>query len=288
MPITQLAKTCFHVTDPIRASLVVALCLALPTVAAGTNIVDFEDLPLAPGTFYNGSDFAGGFTSHGAFFNNTFTDFGSFTAWQGWSYSRVTDQLTVGPSNQYAAFQPPNGGGDGSSNFAVGFAFSPGDAVIELPNGRSPASVSITNTTWVARVLLEGDPFGFAKKFGGPSGNDPDFFRLTITGLDEADAPVGAVEFLLADYQFSDNSQDFVIDEWTTVDLTSLASATKLSFGLDSTDNSDFGMTTPAYFALDNLVLVPEPQGFLLLALGGAAVPVVGARYRRRRRNVET
>jgi hypothetical protein len=26
----------------------------------------------------------------------------------------------------------------------------------------------------------------FAKKFGGPAGNDPDFFKLTITALDAA------------------------------------------------------------------------------------------------------
>ena len=32
--------------------------------------VDFEDLPLEPESFYNGSDGAGGFVSRGAFFNN--------------------------------------------------------------------------------------------------------------------------------------------------------------------------------------------------------------------------
>ena len=148
-----------------------------------------------------------------------------------------------------------------------------------------PASVEITNTTWAALVMLTGDPNGFAKQFGGPSGNDPDFFRLTITGLDDTDTAVGAVEFYLADYRFTDNSQDFVIDQWTTVDLTSLAGATKLSFGLESSDTGPFGMNTPAYFALDNLVLVPvpEPGSFMLAAIGGAVVCWLSASRRRTR-----
>ena len=277
---------------PLLATVLSASWLFSPADTAraagiALDVVDLEDLALAPESFYNGSDFAGGFTSRGAFFNNTFTDFGGgFTAWQGWSYSNVTDQTTNSFTNQYAAYNPPGGGGAGGSpNYAVAFAFNPGDATIDLPAGTMPASVEITNTTWAALVMLTGDPNGFAKQFGGPSGNDPDFFRLTITGLDDTDAAVGAVEFYLADYRFTDNSQDFVIDQWTTVDLTSLAGATKLSFGLESSDTGPFGMNTPAYFALDNLVLVPvpEPGSFMLAAIGGAVVCWLSASRRRTR-----
>ena len=47
---------------------------------ASAGVVDFEDLPLTPESFYNGADEAGGFTSGGAFFNNTFTVGKGFTA----------------------------------------------------------------------------------------------------------------------------------------------------------------------------------------------------------------
>ena len=68
---------------------------------ASAGVVDLEDLPLAPESFYNGADEAGGFTSGGAFFNNTFTDFGGgFTGWSGWSYSNITDNTTPGFANQ--------------------------------------------------------------------------------------------------------------------------------------------------------------------------------------------
>lgn len=253
-------------------------------VTIASTVVDFEDLALAPESFYNGSDLSGGFTSREAFFNNQFTDFGGgFTAWQGWSYSNTTDQTTVGPSNQYAAYNLPSGGGDGSTNYAMAFGFSPGEATIDLPSGFAPVSMAVTNSTWAALVMLGGDPFGFAKQFGGPSGNDPDFFRLTITGLDSADAPVGSVEFYLADYRFTDNAQDFVIDQFTPVDLTSLSGASRLSFALDSSDSGMFGINTPTYFAIDNLVLTPVPEPGTLALLMWGLIGLGGAAWSRRR-----
>ena len=125
----------------------------------------------------------------------------------------------------------------------------------------------ITNTTYAYLAMRDGSQF--SKVFGGQTGNDPDFFLLTITGSDSLDAPIGAVDFYLADYRFPDNSLDYLIDSWTDVDLTSLDGASTLSFGLTSSDVGQFGMNTPAYFAIDNLHVVPEPATLTLLALGG-------------------
>ena len=73
----------------------------------------------------------------------------------------------------------------------------------------------------------------------------------------------------MADNSFADNSQDFIIDQWTTVDVSSLVDATELSFSLATTDEGPFGPNTPLYFALDDLVVseaataaVPEPTSF--------------------------
>jgi hypothetical protein len=110
----------------------------------------------------------------------------------------------------------------------------------------------------------------FSKRFGGTSGNDPDFFRLTVEGLVGGNPVSPVVEFFLADYRFADNSQDYIVDEWTWVDLSSLGEVDGLRFSLDSTDNGSFGMNTPAYFAVDNMT-VPEPgtSALLVAALGG-------------------
>ena len=54
--------------------------------------------------------------------------------------------------------------------------------------------------------------------------------------------------------------------------MAGLEGAVTLSFGLTSSDVGAFGMNTPAYFAIDNLHVVPEPVTFMLLASGGVVV----------------
>ncbi len=248
--------------SPFRAALFSLLtCLGL---SAGTPrpafaaTIDFEDLTLASDSYYNGADGADGFTSGGAGFNNTFTDFGGgFTSWSGWSYSNRKDTTTPGFDNQYSAY--PGGGAGGSANYGVSFASTDDLSVsrIELPTGARPLSARITNNTYAALSMLQGD--AFAKKFGGPSGADPDIFKLTITGLEADNDALGSVDFYLADFRAAEADNDYVVQDWREVDLSALDGAAKLSFTLSSTDIGDFGMNTPAYFALDNLLLSSVP-----------------------------
>ncbi|MGL4422920.1 MAG: DUF4465 domain-containing protein, partial [Gemmataceae bacterium] len=142
-----------------------------------------------------------------------------------------------------------------------------------------PDSMRITNTTYAGLSMRDGD--SFSKKFGGISGNDPDFFLLTIVGKSVGGQTLGTIDFYLADYRFSNNSQDYIIQEWTTVNLSTLPEQTRrLEFILSSTDNGTFGMNTPAYFAMDNLAIVAVPEPSLGL-LGTVIVAGVLARRRR-------
>jgi hypothetical protein len=275
-----------------RLSFALVVVCAAP-VAAQTTVVTFENPTLAqplpgPNTFQNGSTLSppGSFTTLGTTFNNSYN--AAFDSWSGWSYSNVTNVTTPGFANQYAAYNVPGGGtgAAGSANYAVAFGFPggggfPADPItVALPAGMLPQSARITNTTYAALSMRDGDQF--AKKFGGPSGNDPDFFRLTIRGLNAQNQATGTVEFFLADYRFSDNSLDYILNQWATVDLTPLGvNTTTLSFSLDSSDVGPFGMNTPAYFAFDNLVLVPIPEP---AAVGlAAAAGLLAARTTRRR-----
>jgi hypothetical protein len=254
----------------VASTLVLSLIFANAAVA---GVITFEDLALAPNSFQNGATLnpPGSFMSGGATFNNNYNP--AFGAWSGWSYSNVVDNATPGFTNQYAAFAP---GGDQSSNYGV--AFNPSAATIALPAGQAAASMRIVNTTYAALSMQNGDQF--AKKFGGASGNDPDFFLLTITGKDAQNQSTGAINFYLADFRFASNSSDYIVSQWTTVDLTSLgADTTSLSFGLTSSDVGQFGMNTPAYFAMDNLAVIPEPSSLCLVALGAAGYAI--RRWRR-------
>jgi hypothetical protein len=182
--------------------------------------------------------------------------------------SNHTDTTTPGYGNQFSAIT--GGGADGSAFYGVSFVVGsdPGPTVL-LPAGVEPVSMQITNTTYAALSMLHGD--GFAKKFGGTDGHDPDWFKLTVTGLDDGGAPAGTVEFYLADYRFEDDGQDYIVQEWIDLDLTPLVAARALRFELTSSDVGAYGMNTPAYFAMDNFVFVPEP-GSALLLLGAAAL----------------
>lgn len=267
------------------SSLSALVALSLSLRAFGQTTVTFENSTLSQplvgsNTYQNGATLSpsGSFTTMGATFNN-FYDAG-FDYWSGWAYSNVTDTTTAGFSNQYAAYNLSGGGsGDASANYALGSRGFPGDVSVQLAPWLQPSSMRITNTTYAALSMLNGDQF--AKKFGGVNGNDPDWFLLTINGFNAANQSTGTVEFYLADYRFSDNSQDYIISEWATVNLSGFGLGTSyLSFGLSSSDVGNFGMNTPAYFAADNFSFnpVPEPTAMALVALAG-----IGMWFRRRR-----
>jgi len=265
-----------------RALMLTLITAVTAAPAFGQATVTFENPTLAqplpsPNTFQNGATLSppGSFTTAGATFNNAYDP--TFGSWSGWSYSNVTNLTTPGFTNQYAAFNVPGGGtgAGGSANYGVAFGFPggsgfPADPItITAPANQYATSMQITNTTYAALSMLNGD--SFAKKFGGASGNDPDFFLLTITGRNAQNQTTGTVDFYLADYRFTNNSQDYIVSQWTTVDLSSLGSATTtLSFSLSSSDVGSFGMNTPAYFAADNIVFtpVPEPASVGLVAVG--------------------
>ncbi len=229
-------------------------------------VLDFENVPLGPpdgGTGYNnGMSGRGDLTLDGVTFSNSFTTFpGGFTSWDGFSFSNLTDTVTPGFGNQYSTIA--GSGATGSDQFAIGTT----NAAISFPlTDLAGSGAVITNTTYAALSMRDGD--GFAKKFGGVSGNDADFFKLVVSGYTGGIATGGVVEFLLADYRFGDNSQDYIVDDWTFVDFSALGVADEIRFSFDSSDSGMFGINTPLYFAMDNLTVVPEPGVFAMGLLG--------------------
>ena len=260
---------------PMLGALLAAIAWPVLTEA---ETVNFEDVGagLNAEEYWNGSDGSGGFTSGSLGFSNSYN--ASWGSWVGWSYSNTTDTATEGYTNQYSAFT--GGGAGGSATYGVANNFTTGDARITILAGYYVASAMITNTTYAALSMTNGD--AFAKKFGGPSEDDPDWFLLTVLGKNAADQQIGFEELYLADYRFADNSLDYIVRDWTEVDLSSLKGASTLEFSLDSSDVGVWGMNTPAYFAMDNIVLeqVPEPSTVVMLLSAAAASLLV----RRRRR----
>ena len=98
---------------------------------------------------------------------------------------------------------------------------------------------------------------------------------LTLSGFNGG-VEEGTVNFYLADYRGTTTS-DYIVYQWTHVDFSQLGTVDELRFTMTSSDNEEFGMNTPAYFAMDNLV-VPEPGSVMFIVCGG-----MGLMARRRR-----
>jgi hypothetical protein len=224
-------------------------------------ISDFEDLALAPDSYWNGSDLSGGYISNLAFFPNDYNP--DWMAWNQWAYSSMADDTTAGFLNQYSAitasgYDPAASGG---SNYAVAYVISDflTNELIPVPvrfaDNRShyPDGFYVTNGTYPALAMESGDDY--SKKFGGESGDDPDYFKLMVWGMLNGTPGADTVEFFLADYRFANNDEDYIVKTWEWVDLSSLGLSDSLMFTLESTDVGMFGMNTPAFFCIDNFTV---------------------------------
>ena len=217
-------------------------------VSVEIKTVDFENLTLSGSSFWNGSDGSGKFQSDGMTFTNNYST--AYGSWDSFIYSQMADTVTPGYTNQYSVFDHTNG----LNKFAIYYPPFTGNsfASFTMDSVYQVTSISVCNSTYAALSMKYGDAPP-AKKFGGPSGNDPDWFKLTIIGFNAAGDSVKSVDFYLADYRFDNNSLDYIIDKWTTVDLAPLGKINKMTFRLSSSDNGIYGMNTPAYVCLDNV-----------------------------------
>jgi len=229
---------------------------------------DFENLGLVAGTYENGAGLAGGdLSSGGITFENNY--FSSYDGFDGFVASATTDVTTPGYGNQYSSIT--GGGRGGSAAYGVYFpGYSDPRARVVMPSATIVDGAYFTNATYGYLSMRDGD--SFAKAFGGVSGDDPDYLELSIQGIDATGTATGSVEFLLADYRFADNGQDYLVDDWTWVDLSGLGPVKELAFSFTSTDVGSFGINTPQYFAIDDLTTIPEPGTAILLGLGLAGL----------------
>jgi hypothetical protein len=230
------------------ASALVGLAL----VPAMATTVTFESLLTTPNTFRNGSDVSGKFTSEGVDFINSYSP--DNDAWSGFAISNTTDTYTPGYLNESSAY--PGSGAGGSSVYAVAY----GDASLNFATSINLTGLgaSITNTTYAALEITEGIGTSRAFVLG-------DWFKLTVTGYLNK-VPTSFVEFYLADYRY----EAALVNDWQYVDFSPLGTVDEIRFTLSSTDNHPrYGMNTPAYFAIDNVLAAPEPGTLCLVFLSG-------------------
>ncbi len=186
----------------------------------------------------------------------------AFNFWKGgFAYTNKYDSSTAGYSNLYGV--KPYKGYNNSNIYTVGQ--NKGTIKLKLPY-KGIEGMYLTNTTYAYKSMLLGD--AFAKKFGGTSGNDPDWFKITIKGFLNGNIKTDSVEFYLADFRFSNNAQDYIVSSWQWVNTMSLGEVDSIRFFMYSSDVGAFGINTPLFFGIDNVTSSASFVGVSDLAPG--------------------
>ena len=223
------------------------LALFMATLAFAQEPATFEDVQLGGSGIWQPPYGINEMSSGGWLFANS-TQNGY---WEGFTASNRTDLTQTGMNAQYTAVT--GCGYDGSSQYAVSYAMTFSiEAEVYAADGQ-PHTVTgcyVTNNLWAYQDMLQG---GYGEPpYGGTTGNDPDWFKVTATGKNANGQTVGTLDFYLADFRFANNEDDYILNTWEWFDLTPLGNVASISFSLSSSRGSGYNMITPAYFCMDN------------------------------------
>ncbi len=221
----------------------------------------FEDLTISEDDTFNiDSENAGYFVSNKLIFEyegnpgtSTYKDF------HGFAYSNLTGNHAQDMDDRYSAYTSPDADEYDSENFVVMHQNNySSPTIIKTQDGEDHVfgSMRVINTYSNYFILKNGDSDLNCKAFGGDDGKDKDSLVLTINGYNLNNELTGSVDFKLADYSFESNKDDYIINEWTKVDLSSIKACSTLELSLSSTDVSNDTVRTPPYVCLDEIKII--------------------------------
>lgn len=239
---------------------------AVGIIHGGTpyTISTFDELFLSKDSFWNPTT-TSNFSSGNAVLHFISENYNNY----GFVYSNQRNDSVCSYTNAYSAITAGgiNAPDSGGTNYACAYISN------NWPEGKYdetiPVNISfkdhsktivngcyITNSTYTYLSMKKGD--AFSKKFGGLTGNEPDFLRLLIWGIKEDETLTDTVVFYLADFRNADNTKDYIVDTWKWIDTQHFGEIVSLQFSIESSDNGAFGINTPAYFCMDNLSIQPS------------------------------
>ncbi|OFX72146.1 MAG: hypothetical protein A2X12_08890 [Bacteroidetes bacterium GWE2_29_8] len=223
-------------------------------------ISSLDELTLGVDTFFNPQDSVS-FISGDVVYPYLYSTY----AWYGFAYSNHFSVINSFEHDQYTAITKGGVKGD-STNYVVSSialdwmsgtnAPIANELTFKNEEKHLVSGFYVTNTSYTANSMKNGD--FFAKKFGGDTGDDLDWYKLMIWGMKEDSTNTDTVEFYLADYRFVDNSLDYIVNDWRWVDLKKLGEVKKIYCNVLSSDVGSWGMNTPAYFCIDNLTILTD------------------------------
>lgn len=106
---------------------------------------------------------------------------------------------------------------------------------------RTIKSCKINSTAYFVNIVENGNAFS-------PKLREGEQIDVYATGIDSTGSLTARVQFTLATYGST-------VKEWTTWDLSALGEVVKVQFNIWGGNVDEYGMTTPKYFALDDIVV---------------------------------
>lgn len=203
------------------------------------QVADFENIELASESVYHLNQ-SGTFASGDFVFQQevSVSDYGTYY------FGNVVSNRTGNKYNgDYQNDMSAKGGAFAGKNFVVWTSSYAGLDSVLLKKASVVPGMYVCNTPWVVDAIVNGD--GMSDDNGAPFGAN-DYFTLTITGsLNGVDANSQIRVELAKGTEY--------IKDWTYVDLSTLGKVDALKFALTSSKKNTYGVTTPLYFAIDNL-----------------------------------
>lgn len=196
-------------------------------------------------------------------------------SWSEFNCSNATDTFEISYSK--AAVAIPGSGYNSSANYAI--ANVPIDFMGPDPSATIPVGAKLqgaaageqvfgayfSNSVYAYRYMLDGNKYA----------NNHFWLKLIVRGYHNGVKSTDSVSFTLADY--TNTASPVLVNNWQWVNLTGLGDVDSLTFDLISNDTAGgYGINTPSYFAMDNLV-TSDGQCPAATNLTASAITVSGA-----------
>lgn len=231
-------------------------------ITKSQTVADFETFSLTANSNYHSISSTPFQTSNAVFEYEWDPSFGGFWA-GGFSYTNKYDSANGTFANLFGV--KPYKGYNNSATYLV--AQDRGLIELKVPF-KTVDGFYITNTTFAFKSIKNGNQF--SRKFGDTTGTGsgttiaqgsyPDYFKVTAKGYLNGTMKQDSSVFFLADYRFSDNTKDYVVNDWRWFNTSNLGMVDSIRFFMYSTDTNQFGMNTPAFFGIDNFTAsAPNP-----------------------------
>lgn len=174
--------------------------------------------------------------------------FQTYSDGSGYYYSAftVTNETANTSTGYLEPYRSASGGAYEGENFAVWNMNYYGADTVSFAAQVVPGFF-VNNTAYAVTSMLNGD--AYAKRF-----EKDDWLKLTITGLKDKAAGQSVDFYLAKDGKY--------VNQWTYVDLSELGEIDGVVFSMSSSDSGEWGMNTPAYFAMDNFG-AELPEGYI-------------------------